>query len=228
MNEITLDTKLQKHIGLLIERYPKLEGIAPCIVSAYEVMEEAYSTGHKLLVAGNGGSAADSEHIAGELMKRFRIPRPVEQPFVERLCTIDHVRGPRLAKNLERSLTAIPLVAHEALSTAYINDVDGYGVFAQQLFGFGRAGDVFLGISTSGNSQTIMNAVVVAKAMGIKVIGLTGADGGELARTADVAVKVPEMETYIIQEMHLPIYHCWCLMLEEKFFGRDVHEDSSI
>ena len=115
---------------------------------------------------------------------------------------------------------AIPLVAHEALSTAYINDVDGYGVFAQQLFGFGRPGDVFLGISTSGNSQNIMNAVVVAKALEIKVIGLTGANGGELASTADVVVKAPETETYLIQELHLPIYHCWCLMLEDKFFGK--------
>ncbi len=117
---------------------------------------------------------------------------------------------------------AIPLVAHEALSTAYINDVDGYGVFAQQLLGFGREGDVFLGISTSGNSQNIMNAAVVARALGIKVIGLTGADGGELGRFADVAVRVPEKETYMVQELHLPIYHCWCLMLEERFFGDGV------
>lgn len=183
-------------------------------------MEQTFSTDHKLLVAGNGGSAADSEHIAGELMKRFRTPRPVTPDFAKRLCEIDRVRGPQLTKNLERSLMAIPLVAHEALSTAYINDVDGYGVFAQQLFGFGRPGDVFLGISTSGNSQNIMNAVVVAKALEIKVIGLTGANGGELASTADVVVKAPETETYLIQELHLPIYHCWCLMLEDKFFGK--------
>ena len=113
---------------------------------------------------------------------------------------------------------AIPLVAHEALTTAYINDVDGLGVFAQQLFGFGREGDVFLGISTSGNSKNIMmSATVVARALGIKVIGLTGNDGGELASVADVAVIVPDNETYRIQEYHLPIYHCWCLMLEDKF-----------
>lgn len=111
------------------------------------------------------------------------------------------------------------LVAHEALTTAYINDVDGLGVFAQQLFGYGRKGDVFLGISTSGNSENIMNAVVVAKAIGIKVIGLTGADGGKLAEAADVAIKVPERETYKIQELHLPVYHCLCLMLEDQFFG---------
>lgn len=214
-----MEARLQKHIDLLVTRYPKLEGIASSIISAYNVMEEAYSTDCKLLVAGNGGSAADSEHITGELMKRFKTPRPIKPDLATRLCEIDGVRGPQLAKNLERGLMAISLVTHEALSTAYINDVDGYGVFAQQLLGFGRAGDVFLGISTSGNSQNIMNAVVVAKALGIKVIGLTGADGGEFARTADVVVKVPETETYMIQELHLPIYHCWCLMLEDRFFG---------
>lgn len=217
-----MEARLQKHIDLLIQRYPKLKGITPSIISAYEVMEETYFHNGKLLVAGNGGSAADSEHIAGELMKRFKIPRPVTDDFAGRLCAIDSVRGPKLAKNLERSLMAIPLVAHEALSTAYINDVDGYGVFAQQLLGFGKMGDVFLGISTSGNSQNIINAVVVAKALGIKVIGLTGYDGGELARIVDVAVKTPEVETYMIQELHLPIYHCWCLMLEDRFFGEAV------
>ena len=134
---------------------------------------------------------------------------------------VDSERGEALARNLECALMAIPLVAHEALTTAYINDVDGLGVFAQQLFGFGRPGDVFLGISTSGNSKNIMNATVVARASGIKVIGLTGAKGGELASVADVIVKVPETETYMIQELHLPIYHCWCLMLEDKFFGKE-------
>ena len=170
-------------------------------------------------IAGNGGSAADAEHIAGELMKRFKILRPVSSEYAEKLVAVDAERGSALAKNLECSLMAIPLVAHEALTTAYINDVDGLGVFAQQLFGYGRKGDVFLGISTSGNSKNVMNATVVARASGIKVIGLTGAKGGELAEVSDVAVKVPETETYMIQELHLPIYHCWCLMLEDKFFG---------
>ena len=139
---------------------------------------------------------------------------------IKKLKIVDSERGATLAKNLECSLMAIPLVAHEALTTAYINDVDGLGVFAQQLFGFGRPGDVFLGISTSGNSKNIMNATVVARASDIKVVGLTGVKGGELASVADVAVKVPETETYMIQELHLPIYHCWCLMLEDKFFGK--------
>lgn len=216
----TLENRLQKHIDLLISRYPSLEIIEDEIIKAYLLLEECYEKGGKLLIAGNGGSAADSEHIAGELMKRFKLPRPVSKEFAEKLKVIDTVRGEELAKNLECSLMAIPLVAHEALSTAYINDVDGLGVFAQQLFGFGKEGDIFLGISTSGNSKNIMNATVVARALGIKVIGLTGATGGELASVSDVAIKVPETETYMIQELHLPIYHCLCLMLEDKFFGK--------
>ena len=152
-------------------------------------------------------------------MKRFKTPRPVTAEFAEKLKSVDPERGEKLAKNLERGLMAIPLVAHEALSTAYINDVDGLGVFAQQLFGFGRPGDVFIGISTSGNSKNVMLATVVARATGIKVIGLTGAKGGKLAAVADAAVKVPETETYRIQELHLPVYHCWCMMLEDRFFG---------
>ena len=216
-----LDEKLEIHVEFLLERYPNLRSIADDIVSAYLLMEECYSNGGKLLIAGNGGSAADSEHIAGELMKRFKTPRPVSAEFADKLVTVDPVRGEALAKNLECGLMAIPLVAHEALTTAYINDVDGLGVFAQQLFGYGRTGDVFLGISTSGNSKNIMNATVVARASGIKVVGLTGAKGGELADVADVAVRVPETETYMIQELHLPIYHCWCLMLEDHFFGNN-------
>lgn len=216
----TLETRLEKHIDLLIERYPVLEACRQEIVDAYLIMEECYEHDGKLLIAGNGGSAADSEHIAGELMKRFKTPRPITKEFAEKLRSIDPVRGENLAKNLERGLMAIPLVAHEALTTAYINDVDGLGVFAQQLFGFGRTGDVFLGISTSGNSKNVMSATVVARALGIKVIGLTGSNGGELSTVADVCVKAPSDETYMIQEYHLPIYHCWCLMLEDRFFGK--------
>ena len=217
-----LETRLKKHINLLIKRYPSLVDIKDDILEAYFILEDCYKGGGKLLVAGNGGSAADSEHIAGELMKRFKIQRPVTKEYAAKLIEIDPKRGPALAESLECSLMAIPLVAHEALTTAYINDVDGLGVFAQQLMGFGKEGDVFLGISTSGNSKNIMNATVVARASGIKIIGLTGAKGGELAQVADVAIKVPETETYMIQELHLPVYHCLCLMLEDRFFGGEV------
>lgn len=203
----------------LMLRYPVLESVRKEIIDAYIIMEQCFLNKGKLLIAGNGGSAADCEHIAGELMKSFKIPRPVDSSFARRLQEIDASRGKDLAKNLECSLMAIPLVAHEALTTAYINDVDGLGIFAQQLFGYGRTGDVFLGISTSGNSQNIMNATVVARAMGIKIVGLTGENGGELASVSDVTVKVPEKETFKIQELHLPVYHCWCMMLEQVFFG---------
>lgn len=214
-----LDAKLMKHIDLLIERYPVLDGIKESIIDAYLLMEQSYLNGGKLLIAGNGGSASDSEHIAGELMKSFKLERKVPDELKEKLIAVDSVRGEQLAKNLQQPLLAIPLVAHEALSTAYINDVDGYGVFAQQMLGFGKPGDVFLAISTSGNSKNVMNATVVARALGVKIIGFTGEKGGELAEAADVAVKAPSSETYMIQELHLPIYHCWCLMLEERFFG---------
>ena len=217
---IMLEEKLQKHIDLLMKRYPVLETCKEEIIGGYELMETCYKNGGKLLIAGSGGSAADSEHIAGELMKRFKTPRSIPEDLKKKLIEVDSIRGENLAKNLERPLMAIPLVAHEALTTAYINDVDGLGVFAQQLYGFGREGDVFLGITTSGNSQNVMSATVVARALGIKVLGLTGENGGELSQVANVCVKVPETETYMVQELHLPVYHCWCLMLEDKFFGK--------
>lgn len=214
-----LDDKLMRHVNILLDRYSQLEICRNDIISAYDILEECYENDHKLLIAGNGGSAADSEHIAGELMKRFKTPRPVPEAFRKRLVEVDPVRGIELAKNLECGLMAIPLVAHEALSTAYINDVDGLGVFAQQLYGFGRPGDVFLGISTSGNSKNVLSATVVARALGIKIIGLTGKNGGELAKIANVSIRVPETETFMIQELHLPVYHCLCLMLEQHFFS---------
>ncbi|MCC8051376.1 MAG: SIS domain-containing protein [Clostridiales bacterium] len=220
-----LSPALKKHVDTLITRYPILAAVREDLVKAFYIMEESYSNDGKLLIAGNGGSAADSEHIAGELMKSFKLPRPVPLEFAEKLVEADSVRGAELAQKLERGLMAIPLVAQEALTTAYLNDVDGFGVFAQQLYGYGRPGDVFLGISTSGNSENIINAVTVARASDIKVIGLTGADGGELANMADVAVRVPERETFKVQELHLPVYHCWCMMLEERFFSESIEKD---
>lgn len=215
-----LEKRNAKYIEDLLSRYKNLQICKDSIINAYFLMEECYENNRKLLVAGNGGSAADSEHIVGELMKRFQIPRPVNSEYAMLLKEADPDRGNWLAKNLEETLTAIPLVGHEALATAYANDVDGIGVYAQQLYGYGKQGDVFIAITTSGNSENILNASVVAKASGIKIIGLTGEKGGELEQIADVIVKVPENETYLIQELHLPIYHCWCHMLEEHFFGR--------
>lgn len=216
-----MEQRIKKHLDLLVQRYPQLINCRNDIENAFSVLEECYKNDNKLMIAGNGGSAADSEHIVGELMKKFRIDRSVPKEFAEELKRIDPERGEFLSKNLEVGLMAIPLVTNEALITAYLNDVDGRGIYAQQIYGFGRNGDVFLGISTSGNSINIINACIVAKALGIKIIGLTGKDGGELAYIADVCIRVPEFETYMIQELHLPVYHCLCLMLEERFFGSD-------
>lgn len=214
-----LNFRLQKHIDLLVERYPVFEEIKQNIISAFSIMEECYQNEKKLLIAGNGGSAADSDHIVGELMKKFKISRPISNELAYKLKAIDPIRGEILAQNLECALPAISLSAHKALMTAYLNDVDGEDIFAQQLLGFGESGDAFLAISTSGNSKNIVDAAIVAKALGIKIIGLTGTTGGWLSEVANVCIKVPAVETYQIQEYHLPIYHCWCLMLEERFFG---------
>jgi D-sedoheptulose 7-phosphate isomerase len=216
-----MEKYLQKHIDLLVKRYPILKECEQSIIQAYDILEECFLTGHKLLIAGNGGSCADSEHIVGELMKGFKLPRKCSPDFAKKLQSVDNVRGSELAERLQGGLPSIALDGHQGLNTAYINDVQNGGLltYAQQVYGYGKEGDVFLGISTSGNSKNVMNATVVARALGLKVIGLTGKKGGELATVADVAIKVPETETYMIQELHLPVYHTLCLMLEEKFFG---------
>ena len=182
-------------------------------------MEECYKNGGKLLIAGNGGSAADSEHIVGELMKGFKNPRKLSDKQRKKLISINRELGETLANNLQGTLPAIALDGHLALTTAYMNDCEPLICFAQQVNGFGNQGDVFLGISTSGNSKNILYASTVAKAKGLKIIGLTGQRDSKLSEVADVCVKAPQIETYMIQELHLPIYHCWCLMLEDKFFG---------
>ena len=155
------------------------------------------------------------------MMKGFVLPRRCSDEFVSVLEEIDSVRGRELGERLQGTLPAIALDGHTALNTAYTNDVPNGGQlsFAQQVYGYGNAGDVFLGISTSGNSRNIMYAAVVARAKGMKVLALTGQTGGELAEFADVAIRVPATETYQVQELHLPVYHCLCLMLEERFFG---------
>ena len=210
---------MEEQLNLLIERYPKLAVCKEDIKKAYELFEAAYSNGRKLLVCGNGGSASDSEHIVGELMKEFKLKRKVYSDQAVALKAIDTELGQVLADNLQGALPAICLTGHSSLTTAFMNDANADLVFAQQVNGYGKAGDVFLGISTSGNSKNVLYAAVNAKAKGLKVIGLTGAKENKLMKYADVCIRVPETETYKIQELHLPVYHCLCLMLEEKFFG---------
>jgi D-sedoheptulose 7-phosphate isomerase len=211
---------MEEQLNLLIERYPKLAVCKEDIKKAYELLEAAYKAGRKLLVCGNGGSASDSEHIVGELMKEFKLKRKVYSDQAAALKAIDPELGQVLADNLQGALPAICLTGHSSLTTAFMNDANADLVFAQQVNGYGKAGDVFLGISTSGNSKNVLYAAVNAKAKGLKVIGLTGAKESKLMKYADVCIRVPETETYKIQELHLPVYHCLCLMLEEKFFWR--------
>lgn len=208
----------------LIERYPKLDTCSDDIVAAFECMKQAYKTGKKVLVAGNGGSCADADHIVGELMKGFCLKRQIPSEFAEQMKAIDSEMGSYLEKKLQGALPTIALHTQAALSTAYLNDVDGKSVLAQTLYGYGVEGDCFLAISTSGNSQNVLYAAVVAKAKGMKVIGLAGKDGGKLKSLSDVCIVVPEEETFKIQELHLPIYHCICLMLEDYFFGEHTKE----
>ena len=208
-----------KQIDLLSERYPKLRPCEEAILQAYETLEQAYAQGRKLLVCGNGGSASDSEHIVGELMKEFKLKRKVYSGQADAMKAIDPDMGDYLANNLQGALPAIALTGHSALSTAFMNDSESVLVFAQQVNGYGKPGDVFLGISTSGNSMNVIYAAITAKARGLKVLGLTGQRESRLSRLADVCIRVPETETYKIQELHLPVYHCLCLMLEERFFG---------
>lgn len=214
-----LDNRLMRHIDLLVERYPSLESAKNDIVAAYLLLEESYNNGGKLLVAGNGGSAADAEHIVGELMKGFKLPRKPEADFAEKLVEENQELGSVLAENLQGALPAIALDGHPALSTAYMNDCEPLLCFAQQVNGYGKSGDVFLGISTSGNSKNVLFAATTAHAKGMKVIGLTGAKDSKLKDMSDVCIKAPQTETYMIQELHLPIYHCLCLMLEDRFFA---------
>ena len=214
-----MDNRLDKHLSHLIGRYPKLDACCEDIKEAYEIMETAYASGRKLLVCGNGGSASDSEHIVGELMKEFKLKRKVFGEQATALKSIDPELGEVLAENLQGALPAISLTGHSSLQTAFMNDAVPELVFAQQVNGYGKPGDVFLGISTSGNSKNVLYAAVNAKAKGLKVIGLTGAKENKLMKYADVCIRVPETETYKIQELHLPVYHCLCLMLEDNFFG---------
>jgi len=196
----------------LIQRYPALHASAGDIAAAAKILEDTFRRGGKLLLCGNGGSAADSDHIAGELLKGFGHARTLPAADAAKL-------GGDLAKNLQGALPAIPLPQLTALVSAFGNDCDPQYVYAQLTWGLGRAGDSLLAITTSGNSKNVLHAADAAKARGVKVIGLTGATGGKLLPKCDVCIRAPETETFKIQEFHLPIYHCLCLMIEETFFG---------
>lgn len=206
------------YIKELIERYSALAVCEKDIRAAASAIIDSYKAGGKLIVAGNGGSAADSDHITGELLKSFVKKRKPEQKFLDALSAIDSDTGSYLSDKLQGSLPAIALTNNSALMTASLNDVDGNVLFAQQVMGFGKKGDVFLGISTSGNSKDVIYALAVAKALGVKTVALTGKTGGKCKELADISIVVPENETFKIQELHLPVYHALCLTIEEYFW----------
>ncbi len=203
----------------LERRYPELGATIPAVEAAANALIATFRAGGKLLICGNGGSAADSDHIVGELMKGFERPRPISDDLRERLQTIDPERGTYLANRLQRGLPAISLINHHALTTAIANDTAADLVFAQQVLGYGRPGDALLAISTSGNAANVLQALCVARALDLRTIGLTGRSGGQMRALCDVAILAPYDRTLEVQERHLPIYHALCLVIEEEFFG---------
>jgi D-sedoheptulose 7-phosphate isomerase len=203
----------------LIRRHPQLEPIKNEIRKAFNVLIACYEQGKKVLVCGNGGSCSDSDHIVGELMKGFENMRPVGESLKNDLVEIAGERGAYLAGKLQQALPAISLTAHSALITAVANDTDASLVFAQQVMGYGNQGDVMIGISSSGNSQNVIDALITAKAKGMTVIGLTGETGGKMKPFCDILINVPGHRTAFVQELHLPVYHTLCMMVENHFFG---------
>lgn len=198
-------------IDELIVRYPQLKVCEGEIAKAYDILLTCYRNSGKVLVCGNGGSAADAEHIVGELLKKFKKHRAVDPAIAAKLPS-------ELAAKLEGSLPAVSLVSMSGILTAFANDVAWETAFAQQVYGLGSAGDVLIALSTSGNSANCVNAALVARAKGLKVVSMTGAGGGKLGAAADAAIAVPERETFKVQELHLPVYHALCAAVEETLF----------
>lgn len=212
-----MKTSTMQILTELVERYPSLATVKEEIKQAFSLMKEAYEKDAKLLVCGNGGSAADAEHIVGELMKCFRKKRPIDQELYNALGAFGE-EGAKLQQTLEGGLRAFALTSHIALSTAFANDREPSVCFAQQLCGMAEKDDLLLTISTSGNAENCVLAAITAKAMGLHVVALTGQKESRLSNVADLTIRVPQTETYKIQELHLPVYHCLCAMLEEELF----------
>ncbi len=206
------------HLDELIDRYPVLAVNRAAVDAAFRALCDCYGSGGKLLVCGNGGSAADADHIVGELMKGYLKRRPVPGELRARLLAADPSLGQALAENLQGSLPAVNLTAGSALLSAFGNDVRPDLAYAQAAFGHGGKGDVLLGISTSGNASNVRSALVVGRAVGMTTIGLTGKGGGAMAGLCDILIAVPAARTFEVQELHLPVYHCLCAMVEERFF----------
>lgn len=201
----------------LIDRYPSLSCAEKSVSEAYNLIYSALEDGHSFFTCGNGGSDADARHIVGELRKSFRFPRPVTEETMDKLSLLGK-DGEYLAEHLERALPVFCLNENSSLISAYENDAAPDAALAQSLFGAAKQGDVLMCISTSGNSRNCVLAATLAKAMGLVTVSLTGAKESKLSELSDVTVQVPETETYLVQEMHLPVYHCLCAMLESEFY----------
>jgi phosphoheptose isomerase len=210
---------VSRFLSDLIKRYPDLVSCSSDVNAAFELLRDCFSNGGKVLVCGSGGSAADSEHIVGELMKGFRLERRVPDSLRHSLNAAFPEEATYLADHLQGALSALSLVSQTALMTAFANDVAADMVFAQQVYGYGKPGDVLWGISTSGNSKNVLNALYVAKVLGLRTFGMSGQTGGKMKALCDVTICAPSTETLEIQERHLPIYHTLCLMLEDLFFS---------
>ncbi len=209
---------MNERLQALVAKYPDLDDCLDDIQAAYELLRDCYTAGGKVLFCGNGGSAADSEHLVGELMKGYLRTRPVPPEVRQALSDAFPEQGAYLADHLQGALPAISLVSQTALLTAYANDVAADMIFAQQVYGYGNAGDVLVGISTSGNSSNVLHALRVARVTGLRTLGITGASGVAMNALCDVTIRVPWEQTTDIQERHLAIYHALCAMLEDKFF----------
>lgn len=196
----------------LMARYPKLKVCKEDILNCYTLIAQCFEQGHRLFICGNGGSAADALHIVGELGKSFVMCRELDKDFVAKAPA-------HIVQNLQGALPAFALVENAALSTAYANDVDPDFIFAQQVYAYAREGDCVLGISTSGNSKNVLYALETARGRGAITLGLAGRDGGSMKNLCDACIVVPENETFKIQELHLPVYHTLCMMLEAHFWG---------
>lgn len=213
------DEEIRGTLDNCMNKYPELSVCMPEVWRAFELMRDSFREGCKLLVCGNGGSASDSDHIVGELMKGFMHKRPLPEEEKAELIKLFPESGELLGNQLQGALPAISLTTHSALITAFANDVNADLIFAQQVYGYGLPGDTLLALSTSGNSSNVLHAVRTAKLKGMRTIGLTGINGGKLKEFCDVTICVPSASTPDIQERHLPIYHALCIMLEKEFFG---------
>lgn len=203
----------------LAARYPDLVPCLDDVEAAFDLLRDCFTSGGKLLLCGSGGSASDSEHVVGELMKAFELKRLLPETVRAKLTEAFGGEGTYLADHLQGALPAFSLVSQTALITAVANDVDAELIYAQQVYGYGRPGDALLGISTSGNSASVLHALRVARSLGLATVGLAGRSGGKMKELCDVTIRVPEDDTLLIQERHLPVYHALCRMLEQYFFA---------